>query len=156
VEGVSVFGVRSQVQLKAIITQTAYMLGTETPEFKERGTSAQDGAVKGLRKAAASGAKSLVHKVAYSLVSGSSGGVPGRTVKVLVTGIGFSGARALKAGLEETKGITAVYQRAFANRKLELDVNTEGNAEDLAVALESLGLEISALTANTIEATAKE
>lgn len=156
VEGVSVFGVRSQLQLKAIITQTAYVLGTETPEFKERGTSAQDGAVKGLRKAAAAGAKSLVHKVAYSLVSGSAGGVPGRTVKVLVTDIGFSGARTLKAGLEEAKGITAVYQRAFANRKLELDVNTEGNAEDLAVVLESLGLEISSLTANTIEATAKE
>jgi hypothetical protein len=156
VEGVSVFGVRSQLQLKAIITQTAYVLGTETPEFKERGTSPQDGAVKGLRKAAAAGAKSLVHKVAYSLVSGSAGGVPGRTVKVLVTGISFSGARTLKAGLEEAKGITAVYQRAFSDRKLELDVNTEGNAEDLAVVLESLGLEVSALTANTIEATAKE
>ncbi|HOO64364.1 MAG TPA: flagellar assembly protein T N-terminal domain-containing protein [Synergistaceae bacterium] len=151
VEGIRIYGVRSQLQLKAILTQTAYVVGTEKFEHKDKGTSAQDAAVKGLTICAHESSLGLVHKVAYSLVSGSAGGVPGRTVKLLVSGLSFGDARTIKSALEETRGVTAVYQRAFGNKKLELDINTEGNAEDLAVRLEELGVEVTGLTANTVE-----
>ncbi len=151
VEGIRIYGVRSQLQLKAILTQTAYVVGTEKFEHKDKGTSAQDAAVKGLTTCAHEAALGLVHKVAYSLVSGSAGGVPGRTVKLLISGLSFGDARTIKSALEESRGVTAVYQRAFRSKKLELDVNTEGNAEDLAVRLEELGVEVTGLTANTVE-----
>ncbi len=93
----------------------------------------------------------MVHKVAYSLVSGSAGGIPGRTIKLRISGVSFGDARKIKGALEESRGVTAVYQRAFNNRKLEIDVNTEGNAEDLAIRLEELGVEVTGLTANTVE-----
>ncbi len=152
VEGVSIAGVRTQVQLKAIITQTAYVLGTQNFEHKDKGTSVQDAAVKGFTASAHEAALALVHKVAYAMVSGSAGGIPGRTVKIVVEGLSFGDARKLKTSLEESRGTTAVYQRAFRNGKLELDVNTEGTAEDVAVRLEELGLVVRAVTANTIEA----
>ena len=151
--GQKLWGVRSQLQLKAVITQTGYVLGSEIPEVKQIGVSAQDGAVKGLKIAAEKASSGLVNKVAYSLVSGSAGGVTGRVVKLFADGVSFADARRLKSALEETKGVTAVYQRSFRNNKLELDVNTEGNAEDLAVRLEELGMSVTGVTAGTIEAT---
>ncbi|MCF7935332.1 MAG: hypothetical protein K9L28_03175 [Synergistales bacterium] len=152
ISGVRIYGVQSQFQLKAVITQTAYVLATETPAVRTKGTSPGDAAAKGLKQVGGEAAENLVHKVAYALVSGSAGGVPGRTVKVVVEEIGFSQAMKLKSALEETRGVTAVYQRAFREGKLELDVNTEGNAEDLAIRLDGMGLEITGLTAGTIEA----
>lgn len=151
IEGVDLYGVRSQVQLKAVISQTGYVLGTEVFEQKDKGTSPQDGAVKGFQTASRSAASGLVNKVAYALVSGSAGGVPGRTIKVFVDGVTFSHVRKIKQGLEETAGITAVYQRAFQNGQVELDVVAEKMAEDLAVDLEGLGVEIHSLTAGTVE-----
>ncbi len=151
--GQKLWGVRSQLQLKAVITQTGYVLGSEIPEVKQIGVSAQDAAVKGLKIAAEKASGGLVNKVAYSLVSGSTGGIPGRVVKLVVEGVSFSDARKLKSGLEETKGVTAVYQRAYRNNRLELDVNTDGNSEDLAVRLEELGVSVTGVTAGTIDAT---
>lgn len=156
VEGISIAGVRTQVQLKAIITQTAYVLGTQNFEHKDKGTSVQDAAVKGFTASSHEAALALVHKVAYAMVSGSAGGIPGRTVKILAEGLSFGDARKLKTSLEESRGTTAVYQRAFRSGKLELDVNTEGTAEDVAVRLEELGLEVRSVTASTVEAVAKK
>ena len=150
-EGIKLFAVLSQLQLKAILTQTAYVVGTEKFEHKDKGTSVQGPAVKGLTVCAHQASLALVHKVAYSLVSGSAGGIPGRTVKLRISEVSFGDARKIKGALEESRGVTAVYQRAYNNRKLELDVNTEGDAEELAIRLDELGVEITGLTANTVE-----
>lgn len=151
IEGVTLFGVRSQVQLKAIISQTGYVLGTELIEKKEKGTSPQDGAVKAFQAASKPVAEGLVNKVAYALVSGQAGGASGRTFKVMIDGVTFAQLKKIKQGLESTDGITAVYQRAFSNQKAELDVVAEKTAEDLASDLERLGVEITSLSANMVE-----
>ncbi len=151
IEGVTLFGVRSQLQLKAVITQNAFVLGTEIAEEKTRGTSPGDGAVKGFTALAPRSAAELVHKVAYALVSGSSGGIPGRTYRVSVSGVSFSEARNLREGLAGKKGITGVYQRSFADRTLEMDVTAELTSEEVALALEALGVEVTGLTGGTVE-----
>lgn len=151
VSGVDLYGVRSQVQLKAVIAQTAYVLGTEAFEARDKGTSAQDGAVKAFKPTSRGAASALVNKVAYALVSGSAGSLSGRTVKVFIDKVSFSQLRDIKATLEGTRGVVGVYQRAFGNGKAELDVVTENTAEDLAVELEKLSVEVTGLTANTIE-----
>jgi hypothetical protein len=151
IEGVSLYGVRSQVQLKAVISQTGYVLGTERIEAKDKGTSAQDGAVKAFQAATGKAAAGLVNKVAYALVSGQTGGIPGRTFKLFVEGVDFAALRQIKESLENISGVTAVYQRNFSNGKAELDVVAEKSAEDLAVDLSGLGMEITSMSANTIE-----
>ncbi len=151
VEGVTLYGVRSQVQLKAVIAQTAYVLGTEAFEAKEKGTSAQDGAIKAFKPASRQAASSLVNKVAYALVSGSAGAMPGRTINVVVDKVSFAQVREIKKALEEAPGVVGVYQRAFGGGKVELDVVTENSAEDLAVELEKLSVEVTGLTAGTVE-----
>ena len=151
IEGVTLFGVRSQLQLKAIISQNAYVIATEIAEEKTRGTSPVDGAVKGFGMLAPRIAGELVHKVAYALVSGSSGGVPGRTLKITVSDLSFADARSLKDSLGKAEGVSRVYQRSFANRTLEMDVATEKTAEEAAEALEALGVEITGFTAATVE-----
>jgi len=93
----------------------------------------------------------LVNKVAYALVSGSSGGIPGRTYRVSISGVAFAEARTLRDALGQAAGISGVYQRSFAGRTLEMDVSTEKTAEDVAVLLESLGVEVTGLTAGTVE-----
>jgi len=151
IEGVTLFGVRSQVQLKAVISQTGYVLGTEMIEKKDKGTSPQDGAVKAFQAASPPAAKSLVHKVAYTLVSGQAGSISGRTIKVVIENVTFAKLRKIKQDIEGANGVTAVYQRSFASQKAELDVVAEKTAEELAEDLEKMGIEITSLSSSTVE-----
>lgn len=151
VAGVDLYGVRSQVQLKAVIAQTAYVLGTEAVEARDKGTSPQDGAVKAFRPTSRGAASALVNKVAYALVSGSAGAMAGRTVKIVIDRVSFAQLREIKSALEGAEGVVGVYQRAFGQGRVELDVVTEKTAEDLAVELERLSVEVTGLTASTVE-----
>jgi len=155
VAGQRLYGVRSQLQLRAIVAQTGYALATEVPEEKALGVSGQDGAVKGLKKAARTASLALVNRIAYALVSGSAGGVPGRVIRLTVADLAFGDAKRVESALGATKGIVSVYRRSFANRRLEADVNLEGSADDLAARLERMGLEILSVTAATVEARSK-
>ncbi len=150
VSGVVLYAVNSQLQLKAIITQTAHVIGAEGSELRVQGTSPGDGAMKAFQKLSPSMAGSLLHTVAYALVGGSSGSIPGRSFKVTVSDLSFAEARSLRDSLGEVRGVNGVYQRAYANRTLELDVSAETSSEEIAIALESLGVEITGITAGTV------
>lgn len=151
VAGTMLYAVNSQLQLKAIITQTAHVIGADGSELRVQGTSPGDAALKAFQKLTPKMAGSLLHTVAYALVSGSSGGIPGRSFKVTVSDLSFSDARSLRDSLGEVKGVNGVYQRAYANRTLELDVSAETSAEEIAIALEALGVEITRITSGTVE-----
>ncbi|MCL2147058.1 MAG: hypothetical protein FWH52_04530 [Synergistaceae bacterium] len=155
VSGVNIYGVRSTVQLKAVLSGTAYQLGSETFEERSKGVSAEDGAIKGLKIAAEKASNSIVNKIAYALISGSAGGIPGRTIKVRISNLSFNDARALKENLQEVSGVTGVYQRLFRERKLELDVVSDKNAEDIASILSDLGYEINDLSSGLVEGNGK-
>ncbi len=151
VAGTMLYAVNSQLQLKAIITQTAHVIGADGSELRVQGTSPGDAALKAFQKLTPKMAGSLLHTVAYALASGSSGGIPGRSFKVTVSDLSFSEARSLRDSLGEVKGVNGVYQRAYANRTLELDVSAETSAEEIAIALEALGVEITRITAGTVD-----
>ncbi|MDR3280982.1 MAG: hypothetical protein LBT23_10750 [Synergistaceae bacterium] len=151
VSGVNIFGVRSTVQLKAVLANSAYQLGSETFEEKTKGVSAEDGAIKGFQAAAPRAAKSIVHKVAYALISGSAGGIPGRTVNVKIMGISFSDAKKLRELLSGVDGVTGVYQREYRSKNLVLDVVSDKTAEDIASILDEHGVEIEDITSATVE-----
>jgi hypothetical protein len=155
VEGIRIYGVRSTVQLKAVLSNTAYQLGSETFEEKSKGVSVEDGAIKGLKIAAEKASNSIVNKIAYALISGSAGGIPGRTVKVKISNVSFKEARELKENLQEMSGVTGVYQRLFREKKLELDVVSDKTAEDIASILSDLGFEIDDLSSSSVEGSVK-
>jgi hypothetical protein len=151
VSGVNIHGVRSTVQLRAVLANSAYMLGSDMIEEKTKGISEEDGAIKGFQAGGAKAGRSLVHKVAYALVSGSAGSIPGRTVKIKIADISFRNAKSLKDSLEGIDGVTGVYQRLFRNRNLELDVVSDRTAEDLASLISDLGVEVEDITSATVE-----
>ena len=151
ISGVRIYGVRSTVQLKAVLSASAYQLGSDTYEEKQKGTSLEDGAVKGLKPGASRAGKSLVNKIAYALISGSAGGIPGRTVKIKLIGVAFKEAKALKEELSGIEGVTGVYQRQFRKGELELDVVSDKTAEDLASILSDRGCEIDGVSGALVE-----
>ncbi|MDI9369829.1 MAG: hypothetical protein GX181_04065 [Synergistaceae bacterium] len=156
ISGVRIYGVRSTVQLKAVLANTAYQLGSDAVEEKTKGVSVEDGAIKGLQPAAGKASKSIVHKIAYALVSGSAGGIPGRTVKVKISNLTFRDAKALKESLQDIDGVTGVYQRLFRERRLELDVVSEFTSEEIASILSDFGYDIEDLSSATVEGVLNE
>jgi hypothetical protein len=155
IEGVNIYGVRSTVQLKAVLSNTAYQLGSETFEEKSKGVSVEDGAIKGLRIAAERASNSVVNKIAYAMISGQAGGIPGRTIKVRISNVSFKDAKDLKENLQGVAGVTGVYQRLFRERKLELDVVSDKTAEDIASIISDLGYEINDLSSSLVEGNGK-
>jgi predicted Fe-Mo cluster-binding NifX family protein len=155
IEGIPIYGVISTVQLKAVMSNTAHQLGSETVEERSKGISAEDGAIKGLRIAAEKASTSIVNKIAYALISGSVGGIPGRMIKVRISNLSFQDAKVLKENLQGLPGVTGVYQRLFRERKLELDVVSDKTAEDIASVLSDLGYEINDLSSGLVEGNGK-
>jgi len=155
VHGQNIYGVKSTVQLRAVLANTAYQLGSETFEENTRGISEETGAIEGIRKAAEKAGSSMINKIAYALVSGSAGGIPGRTIKVKISNVSFGGARDLREGLQDLPGVTGVYQRLFRERVLELDVVSDKTADDIASILYDLGYEIDDLSSSLVEGSAK-
>ncbi|GHS95059.1 hypothetical protein AGMMS50276_09340 [Synergistales bacterium] len=157
IEGITMFGVRGAVQLKAVLTKTAYQIGSKTIEKttgKKPSLTVEDGANRCFNEAAAEASKEIVHKIAYALVSGSPGGVPGITVNIKIAKISFKGVEYIEEILKELAGKGGgVYERDYSNNVLEVDVNSEKNARAIASTLSYFGLEINGLTQQTINAT---
>ena len=151
INGVNMFGGRSTVQLRAVLSNSAQMLGSDTIEEKTIGLTQEDGAIKGFKTAGSIVGKSMVHKIAYSLVSGSAGGIPGRTVNVKIMDIDFRSARAIKDFLDGVDGVTGTYQRSYRSKTLELDVTSDKTAEDVADLLSDQGIDIEDITSATVE-----
>ncbi len=150
ISGQKLYGVQAQLQIKAVITQTGKVLGVAIPSVRKVGVSVDDAAMKALKIAASQAARKLVYEVAYAMLGQTGRGVPGRTIQVRIEGLRFVDALKLKRQISNFRGIVGVYQRSFHEGNLILDVNFEGNAEDLAVRLEKLGLEITDFSANRI------
>ncbi|GHV54450.1 hypothetical protein FACS1894216_14480 [Synergistales bacterium] len=155
VNGVTLYGVRASIQLKSVVTKTAYQLGSEAVEKKiSDALNVEDGAIKGFQKAAPEAARSIVYKVAYSLVSNSLGG---RTVNIKISNITFKKAQAIEEALGELAGKSgSVHQREFKDGVLEIDVVSEKTTQGVASFLSDNGVEVEGVTASTVNGRAGE
>ena len=153
-EGITLFRVKSTVQLKAVLTRTAYQVGSKTVERetgKKPTLSIKEGADRCFTEAASIASKEIVHKIAYSLVSGSAGGVPGITVNIKIADISFREAEALEEALRELAGRSGgVYEREYKGNILEVDVVSEKTARAVASFLSENGIGIEGVTAQTV------
>jgi hypothetical protein len=157
-EGITLFRVKSTVQLKAVLTRTAYQIGSKTVERetgKKPALSVKEGADRCFAEAASIASKEIVHKIAYSLVSGSAGGVPGMTVNIKIADISFREAEELEEALRELAGKSGgVYEREYRGGVLEVDVVSDKTARVVASFLSGRGVSVEGVTAQTIAARA--
>lgn len=151
--GHSIYNTQGNVQLRAILSDSAQILGSDVFSTRDMsgGGTVEDSALRSLKPSASNAAKSIVHKVAYALISGSAGGIPGRTVKIRLVGMDFKAARALRDELSGIEGVSGVYQRRFQKGELELDVVSNKMADDVAEFLADKGYEITGVSAGLIE-----
>ncbi len=161
--GVNLYNMRSRVRLRAILVDTRQTLGFEegsTHNNNNRpvnlnnalGQTPEDGAVRGLRPSAESAAKNIVNRIAYALASGNSNGISGRTVKIIISGIDFRTGRLLREKLQNLGGVNGVYQRNFKNNRLELDIVSDKNSEEIAEYLSDNKFEITGVSGAQVEA----
>jgi len=152
--GINIYGTRSTVQLKAVMTKSAYMLGSQVMEEIMQGVSVEDSVINGfkggvkdisgkiLKGAAPEAARSIVHKVAYALV-GSGPGMPGMTVKARISGVSYKKSESILEGLREFAGKSGgVYERSYINELLEVDVVSEKNVRGVASFLSESGINV--------------
>ncbi len=160
VEGITMYGVNGTVQLKAVHTRSAYQISSKTVEQstgKKPALSVEDGAARCFQEAARLAAVDVVHKIAYALVSGTAGGVPGITVNVKIANISFKEVQKLEENLRELIGKNGnVYEREYKDGTVEMDVVSEKTAQNIASFLSESGLEVEGLTAQTISAKVDE
>jgi hypothetical protein len=153
VSGVTLYGVKGTVQLKAVLTKTAYQITSQTIEAatgKKPAQTVESGAERCFKEAAAKASGAIVNKIAYALVSGPAG-VPGGTVSVKITNISFAEVESLEEALREFIGKSGeVYEREYANNSLEIDVVSEKTARGIASFLSEQGINISGVTAQTV------
>jgi hypothetical protein len=154
INGIMMYRMKSSVQLKAVFTRTAYQVGSKTVDRntgKEPALSKEAGADRTFKEAASIASKEIVHKIAYALVSGSPGGIPGITVNIKISGISFKDVEAIEEGLRELAGKSgSVYEREYKDNILEIDVVSEKTARSIASFLSDNGVEIEGVTAQTV------
>ena len=68
----------------------------------------------------------------------------------------FKDVKDLKESLQDVQGVTAVYQRLFRSKRLELDVVSDMTAEEIASLLSDLGYDIEDLSSVTVEGVLNE
>jgi hypothetical protein len=148
--GHTVFSGRASIQLRAVLTNTAQQIGFDAFEADQkitRGTTVEDAAIKGFQKCAPEAAKKMINSVAYMMFG--SLGAP--TYNVKIAGIPFESVGALKKSLEELDEVKSVYQRAYDNGQIELDVISEMDSNALGTWLGKNGVTIVRVTTRSVE-----
>ena len=155
VHGITLYGVSGTVQLKAVLTQTAYQVSSKTVSQSTGKKPAQTvggGAERCFRQAAAQAAQEIVYKIAYSMASAGSG-IGGITVNIKIANATFQDVETIEEHLRELAGKGGeVFERSYRDSLLELDVVSGKTAREVASFLSGQGVAVEGLTAQTISA----
>ena len=155
VYGIPLYGVSGTVQLKAILTQTAYQISSKTisrSTGKKPAQTVGGGADRCFRSAAAEAAEQIVYKIAYNMASAGSA-LGGVTVNIKIAGANFNDVERIEKSLGEFSGKTGeIFERSYKDNLLEIDLVSEHTARKAASFLSEIGVEVDALTAQTINA----
>lgn len=153
VHGINLYGVSGTVQLKAVLTQTAYQISSKTISGgtgKKPVGSVGSGADRIFRSSVAQAADQILYKIAYSMASAGSA-LGGVTVNVKIAGTGFKQSETIKKGLRDFLGNGELFTRSFKDGLLEMDLVSSKNAEEIASFLSDYA-EIETLTPQNLSA----
>ncbi|MDP8218101.1 MAG: hypothetical protein P9M03_05190 [Candidatus Theseobacter exili] len=150
--GVSVFAYGAQVSFRAVKTDTAKVVASDSVDMTERGGGRIPTAKKAIRAAGTVLAKKALTQVMESLRSEAFNTV---TVQIVAEGATATRKRDLKRALQSIRGISNVNEREFTNNVLILDVTVDGAIwSDFDATLEELpgvSLMVTGKTQNRID-----
>jgi hypothetical protein len=153
IQGITMYGVRGAVQLKAVLTKTAYQISSKMASAetgKKPALSVEEGAERCFEEAALAASEQIVYKIAYNMASAGSS-LGGITVNVTISNISFKQVETLMGALSEMAGRSgSVYERSYENGVLKVDVVSEKTAEEVASFLSGEGIEVEGLTVQTV------
>ena len=156
IHGITLYGVKGTVQLKAVLTKTAYQITSKTFEQSTGKKPAQTeagGAERCFRQATAQAAEQIVYKIAYSMASAGSA-MGGVTVNIKIANASFMDVESLEEKLREFAGKSGeIFERSYENSLLEVDIVSDKTARKVASFLAENGVTVEALTAQTIKGT---
>ncbi len=155
--GQTLYAVSSSARLEAVLTDTAQTVASEgfswrPSRAKDCSLSFGEGAARGLSWCSTKAAESIVNKIAYALTAGQPGGIPGFTVKVIISNIDYKSSRTLKDTLSAVAGVSGVYQRRYVSgSELEIDVVSDMSADDIASMLSDMNYDITGVSNALVE-----
>ena len=153
VHGVTLYRVGGTVQLKAVLTQTAYQLAYATASQntgKKPALSVGSGAERVLQQATSQATRQILYKIAYGMASVGAH-LGGGTVNIKIADTPFQEVDTLEKYLKEIAGEGGkLFERSYQNNLLELDLVSGKKARDVANALAQRGIQVEKLTAQTI------
>ena len=155
IHGVTLYGVSGTVQLKAILTQTAYQISSKTVSGatgRNPVGSVGKGAGRIFNSAAAQAAQEILYKIAYSMASAGTA-LGGITVNIKITDASFNDVENIEKNLKEFAGKDGeIFERSYVNNILEIDLVSDKTARDTASFLAAHGVNVKSLTNQNIVA----
>ena len=154
--GIKMYKPSASVQLKAVLTKTAYQISSTTVSRGTKdwqGSSSAAGMIRaGLRQAA----DEIIYKIAYRMASAGSA-LGGVTVNIQLANASFKDIEKFTEYLKETG---QVFERSYSKELAELDLVSPKNARNVASLISDYSLpggtiEVDGLTAQTITARVK-
>ena len=151
----SLYGISGTVQLKAVLTQTAYQISSKTfaaSTGKKPAGSISEGAGRCFKEAAHKATEQIIYKIAYNMASAGSA-FSGKNINIKIFNASFGDVEKIENALKEFAGNSGkLFERSYKNNILEIDLISKHSARDTASFLSEHGININALTVQTIEA----
>ncbi|MDR1965384.1 MAG: hypothetical protein LBQ36_01625 [Synergistaceae bacterium] len=148
ISGITMYGVKGTVQLKAVLTETATLVSSITLEQatgKKPAPTVEEGAVRCFKEAASIASKQLVNKIAYALATERV------TTNIKISDLSFKEVTAIMKSLNELAGRSGtVTQRGFKDGVLVADMISRRTAMGVAEYLEECGIEVVSFGAHTV------
>lgn len=156
IAGTSMRSCQATVSLRAVNADSGELLASFTGSAVAAHVNPAAGGAEALKKAAGEAADKLIGQITASWKKTIDGQ---RTVKLIVSDLGFDDVPALKQMLKERiNRIDAIYERSFTDGKVKLDMDVAANARDIARELNNSELKggtlkVTSVTANVIQLT---
>ncbi|MBQ7544317.1 MAG: hypothetical protein IJT02_05165 [Synergistaceae bacterium] len=154
--GIHMYKPSGSVQVKAVLTKTAYQISSTTISRGTKDWQGSSSAAGILRSGIRQAAEEIIYKIAYRMASAGSA-LGGITVNINLANASFKDIEQFTAYLKETG---QVFERSYSKELAELDLVSPKNARNVASLISDYQLpggtvEVDGLTAQTVSARVK-
>ncbi len=151
--GIHMYKPSGSVQIKAVLTKTAYQISSSTVSRGTKNWQGSSSAAGLIRSAIRQAAEEIIYKIAYKMASAGSA-LGGITVNIRLAGASFKDIEKFTAYLKETG---QVFERSYSKEMSEIDIVSPKNARSVASLISDYSLpggkiEVDGLTAQTVSA----
>ena len=154
--GIKMYKPSASVNIKAILTKTAYMISSSTISRGTNNWQGSPSAAGMIRSALKQAADEIIYKIAYRMASAGSA-LGGVTVNIKLANASFKDIDSFTAYLKETG---KVFERSYSKELAEIDLVSPKTARNVASLISDYELpggkiEVDGLTAQTVSAHVK-